>query len=297
MNRDTPLPPEEPTTPNPPPGIAIDYDLGEAPRGPVTLEIHDAGGALVRRFSSEKAAAPPKTEDRYFAENWLKPEPPLPAGPGAHRIHWDLREERPEAIEYEYGIAATPETDTPLMPQGALVAPGRYEVRLVVAGRPVMQPVTVLMDPRVRTSAADLEAQHLLYREAGKQLARAAAAWRELEALEARLKATLARPEPKSRADRTARDRARQLKTDIAEFKKESSDESLVAVGHVLAATATDLELTDGPPTQPQRDVVAEYGRRLDAVLLRWQSFQAKHLAGSDILPKEPVHPPISPGH
>lgn len=297
MNRDTPLPPEEPTTPNPPAGIAIDYDLGAAPQGPVMLEIHDAGGALVRRWSSETSKTPPKTEERYFAEEWLKPEPPLPAGPGMHRLHWDLRQERPEAIEYEYGIAATPETDTPLMPEGALVLPGRYEVWLVVGGRTVMQPVTVLMDPRVRTSAADLEAQRLLYREAGKQLARAAAAFREMDALDARLKATLARPEAKSRADRAARDRAQQLETALAEFKQGSSEESLVAVGHVLASTATDLELTDGPPTQPQRDVVAEYGRRLDAVLLRWQTFQAKHLAGPDVLPKEPVHPPTSSGH
>jgi len=286
MNRDTPLPPEEPTTPNPPAGIAIDYDLGEAPKGPVTLEIHDAGGALLRRFSSEKAAAPPKTEDRYFAESWLKPAPPLPAGPRTHRIHWDLREERPEAIEYEYGIAATPETDTPLMPQGALVPPGRYEVRLIVAGRTVVQPVTVLIDPRVRTSAADLEAQRLLSHEAGRQLARAAAAWREIEALDARLKATLARPEPKSRADRAARDRARQLETDLAPFLKEAPErdaaangaheEGLLAIGHVLAATATDLELSDGPPNEPQRQVIAEYTRRLDAVLKQWQELRSR---------------------
>jgi photosystem II stability/assembly factor-like uncharacterized protein len=286
MNRDTPLPPEEPTTPNPPAGIAIDYDLGAAPAGPVALEIHDAGGALVRRFSSEKSAAAPKTEDRYFAEDWLKPEPPLSAGPGTHRIHWDLREERPDAIEYEYGIAATPETDTPVMPQGALVPPGRYEARLVVAGRPVVQQITVLMDPRVRTSAADLEAQRLLYREAGKQLARAAAAFREIEALDARLKATLARPEPKSRADRAARDAARQLEADLAPFLKEAPErdaaangtheEGLLAIGHVLAATATDLELSDGPPNEPQRQVIAEYTRRLDAVLKHWQALRSR---------------------
>ena len=307
MNRDTPLPPEEPMTPNPPAGIAIDYDLGAAPAGPVVLEIHDAGGALVRRWSSETSRTPPKTEERYFAEEWLKPEPPLPAGPGTHRIHWDLREERPEAIEYEYGIAATPETDTPLMPQGALVTPGRYEVRLIVAGRPVMQPVTVLMDPRVRASAADLEAQRLLYREAGKQLARAAAAYHEIEALDERLKAMLARPEPKSRADRAARDRARQLETDLAPFMKEAPErdaaangtheEGLLAIAHVLAATATDLELSDGPPNEPQRQVIAEYAHRLDAVLVRWQTLQAKRLAGPDVLPKEPVHSTTSPGH
>ncbi len=286
MNRDTPLPPEEPTTPNPPPGIAIDYDLGEAPQGPVTLEIHDATGALVRRWSSEKSLAKPKTEERYFADNWLKPEPPLPAGPGTHRIHWDLREERPEAIEYEYGIAATPETDTPLTPQGALVPPGRYEVRLIVAGRPVTQPVTVRMDPRVRVSAADLEAQRALYHEAGSQLARAAAAFRAIEALDERLEATLARPEPKSRTDSAARDAARRLQTELAPFKEEAAErgasanstreEGLLAIARVLAATATDLELTDGPPTEPQRQVIEEYTRRLDAVLKQWKAFQSK---------------------
>jgi photosystem II stability/assembly factor-like uncharacterized protein len=297
MNRDTPLPPEEPTTPNPPAGIAIDYDLGPAPTGPVTLEIADASGAVVRRYSSEKPEAPPKTEERYFAENWLKPEPPLPAGKGTHRIHWDLRSERPPAIEYEYGIAATPETDTPLMPQGALVAPGRYQVRLVAAGRTLTQPVAVAIDSRVHTSAADFEAQALLYREVSKQLGRAATAFHEIESLAERLKAVLARPEPKSRADRAARDKARQLQTALAPFKDESSDDSLVATGRVLAATATDLELTDGPPTQPQRDVVAEYTRRLDAVLRRWQAFQAEHLAGPDLLLEKPIHPPIPQGH
>ncbi len=39
MNTDTPLPPDEPTAPNPPEGAIVDYYLKSAASGPVTLEI------------------------------------------------------------------------------------------------------------------------------------------------------------------------------------------------------------------------------------------------------------------
>ena len=39
MNTDTPLPPDEPTAPNPPEGAIINYYLKSAASGPVTLEI------------------------------------------------------------------------------------------------------------------------------------------------------------------------------------------------------------------------------------------------------------------
>ncbi|HET7316250.1 MAG TPA: hypothetical protein VFI88_02355, partial [Sphingomicrobium sp.] len=48
-NHDTPLAPETPVGQNPPQGAVIDYWLGSAPKGPITLEIRDASGALVQR--------------------------------------------------------------------------------------------------------------------------------------------------------------------------------------------------------------------------------------------------------
>src|SRR2546425_13322124 len=53
VSNDTPLPPEEPHGENPPAGAVIDYFFQTTPSGPVTLEIRDAAGRLVRRFSSE----------------------------------------------------------------------------------------------------------------------------------------------------------------------------------------------------------------------------------------------------
>ena len=50
-NTDTPLPPDEPAGENPPEGAMIDYSLGENNAGPVTLEIKDSKGEVVRRYA------------------------------------------------------------------------------------------------------------------------------------------------------------------------------------------------------------------------------------------------------
>ena len=59
VNTDTPLPPEEPAAKNPPDGAIIDYYLKSAAAGPVTLEILDEAGKLVRRFASTDRPEPP----------------------------------------------------------------------------------------------------------------------------------------------------------------------------------------------------------------------------------------------
>ena len=53
VNPDTPLPPEEPAGKNPPMARLFDYYLQADAAGPVTLEIIDGGGKVVRRFSSD----------------------------------------------------------------------------------------------------------------------------------------------------------------------------------------------------------------------------------------------------
>jgi len=63
------------------------------------------------------------------------------------------------ATHYEYPISAVPHR-TPLEPQGPLVTPGVYTVRLTVDGRSETAPLTVKMDPRVDATMADLEALH-----------------------------------------------------------------------------------------------------------------------------------------
>ncbi len=104
-NTDTPLPPDEPAGDNPPDGAIVNYWLKQDARSPVTLEILDAGGAVVRRYSSADAPEPP-IEGRNTPDYWLRPPQTLSAKAGFHRFVWDVRHERPAVAGFSYPIAA-----------------------------------------------------------------------------------------------------------------------------------------------------------------------------------------------
>jgi photosystem II stability/assembly factor-like uncharacterized protein len=157
-NTDTPLPPDEPAAANPPDGAVIDYYLAHANSTPVTLEILDSRGQLVRKFSS--ADKPESTEEELKKQliplYWLRPFRSLSAEAGMHRWVWDLHYPSPESTRHEYPIAAIPD-DTPRLPLGPTALPGTYTARLTANGKTSTTSFTVKMDPRVKTSAAGLE--------------------------------------------------------------------------------------------------------------------------------------------
>jgi hypothetical protein len=129
----------------------------------VTLEVLDAGGKLVRRFSSEDKpeATPDELAKQLIPLYWLKMPKTLPAAAGMHRWIWDLRYATPTATRYEYPISAVPHA-TPRTPQGALALPGAYQVRLIADGKVITAPLTVKIDPRVAATRAELEAEFKL---------------------------------------------------------------------------------------------------------------------------------------
>jgi photosystem II stability/assembly factor-like uncharacterized protein len=157
---DTPMPPDEPSGENPPDGAVIDYFIGAPAAGPVAIEILDAAGKPVRRFSSADPVAPPATTGNWPAY-WMRPARVPSATPGMHRFVWDLRYPPPKAFEFFYPISATP-GDTAPEPRGPWVVPGAYTVRITAGSVAQTQPLVVKMDPRVKTSRADLERQFAL---------------------------------------------------------------------------------------------------------------------------------------
>ena len=154
---DTPLPPDEPMAANPPDGAILDYYLS-ASASTVTLEILDAQGHVVRRFSNTDK--PEITEEELRKQliplYWVRKPRQLSAAAGMHRFVWGLHYAAPASTRHEYPIAAIPH-DTPRLPLGPTALPGIYTVRLTVDGKPFNAPLTIKMDPRVKTPAAGLE--------------------------------------------------------------------------------------------------------------------------------------------
>ena len=269
-NQDTPLPPETPAGENPPAGAIIDYWLGSAAQGPVTLEISDGAGRVVRRFSSSDIPQEPPAE-RYFAKAWTKPPQRLAATPGMHRFVWNLRYERPDAAEYSYSIAAVWGRGTPIEPEGAFVVPGEYRVALTVNGRRYTAPLTVSEDPRVRTTPADLEASLALSRKIAPALADAALGYREQRAL----KKLLDQRFPKTgKASDEMRKMVEPLQAEPAEGQP-----TFQSVAEMLSGVEGALESADAAPTAAQQRFVDDALAKLDAVKRDWALAKSGSLA------------------
>jgi photosystem II stability/assembly factor-like uncharacterized protein len=159
-NTDTPLPPDTPAGKNPPDGAILDYYLAEASSKPVTLEVLDRDNRVVRRYSS---ADKPEPLEKIAAENpipmyWVRPQQVVSAEKGMHRFVWDIHYPPPQSLNHEFPISAIVH-DTPQVPLGAWAMSGKYTVKLTVDGKAYTQPLTVRMDPRIKTSDADLHKQ------------------------------------------------------------------------------------------------------------------------------------------
>ncbi len=159
-NTDTPLPPEEPAGENPPDGAILYYYLKSSASAPVTLDISDASGKLVRRYTSNDKPTPIDPELNVQVQ-WIRPTAIPSAEAGMHRFVWDLHYPPPDALEHEYPIAAIWH-NTPRSPQGPRVLPGVFNVKLTADGKTYTQPLTIKMDPRVKTPLAGLQEQFRL---------------------------------------------------------------------------------------------------------------------------------------
>jgi photosystem II stability/assembly factor-like uncharacterized protein len=162
-NPDTPIPPDEPAGRNPPDGAILDYFLAQATSSPVTLEIVDAQGKLVRRFSSadKPEVSQAELEKQLIPLYWIRMPKILSASAGMHRWVWDLHYPSPASLQQQYPISAVP-NDTPRTPLGPDALPGEYTARLTANGHTLTAPLTVKIDPRVNTSPAGLEQQFKL---------------------------------------------------------------------------------------------------------------------------------------
>jgi hypothetical protein len=147
-NTDTPLPPEEPAGQNPPDGAILNYYLGSDPEAPVTLEILDAAGALVRRYASDDPVPVIDVNSLPFPEYWIRPPQLLSASTGSHRFVWDFHFTPDPGDRPRFPIAATYRNTAP-GPTSPRAEAGDYTVRLTVDGETFEQPLTVHPDPRL----------------------------------------------------------------------------------------------------------------------------------------------------
>jgi photosystem II stability/assembly factor-like uncharacterized protein len=158
LNPDTPLPPDEPAGENPPDGAMIDYLLTKDATAPVTFEIKDSKGQLVRKYSSEDVPQKYDPKKLRIPEYWIRPLQSVSTKAGMHRFLWDMHYTPVPDVDPTYPMAATYRNTAPSA-TSPWVQPGSYTVALTVNGESLTQSLVVQMDPRAKASAADLQEQ------------------------------------------------------------------------------------------------------------------------------------------
>src|SRR2546423_10003131 len=134
LNTDTPLPPDEPAGENPPDGAMIDYFLSKDASAPVTIDIKDVKGQLVRKYSSADKPVEANPKRLRIPSYWIRSPQSVSTKPGMHRFLWDVHYTPVPNVEPEFPMTATyrntaPEATSPWAP------PGNYTVMLTVGGK------------------------------------------------------------------------------------------------------------------------------------------------------------------
>ncbi len=276
QNKDTPPPAETPLGTNAVEGAPIDYVIGPEGKDGAVLEVRDSQDRLVRTISSADADEALAVE-RYFARDWIRPEAKLSAEPGAHRYVWNLRYPRPRAAAYKYTTSASRTAGVQPEPRGAMVAPGRYKLTLIVAGQRHDESLEVVMDPRVQVSAAALQAALQFSLDNGAVLSGIWRHAREIDSLRNSVDEQL-RLLPKNDALRAPL-QALKARTEPWVTGDDEATLNLANVNETLADVLTDVGGTDRAPTAAQREVAADCVRRASTVAGQWQALRDHELA------------------
>jgi hypothetical protein len=142
----------------------------------------------VREYSSADAIElAPDPATAPVPVYWYRPARTLSAAAGMHRFLWDLHYQPLHARGEALPIAAVPH-DTAPAPTSPWVMPGQYTAKLTVNGKSYSQPLTVRMDPRVKTPAPGLLQQFTLSKQLYDDLQSAQTALEQLRAVRAQVK-------------------------------------------------------------------------------------------------------------
>src|SRR6266850_1593825 len=287
-NQNTPLPPEIPAGQNPPDGAILNYVLPANSTGDIRLEIYDEDEKLVRSFSSVPAPKEPE-ETPFVAEYWIGHPQALSKATGMHRFVWNLRYPDPRAMHpqspYNYPIAAIVGS-TPLPPEGPLVLPGKYEVRLKAGAQVFRQPLEIKMDPRMAAARNELQSSLELQLKISALLERNFDGYQQTKDLRARMAELMKRPkeDPIAVAASALDAKVAALAGEATPILETPKTASLMAVNDTLTAL---MALVDGADFAPSEESFAAYRRickGLNETLAAWQELKNKDVAALNTL-------------
>jgi photosystem II stability/assembly factor-like uncharacterized protein len=261
---------------NPPAGAVINYWLKDRPQGEVTLEFLDASGKLVKKFSSKESprpqAAPEDAEENPFRGG---PPPRLSAQAGMNQFVWNLR--YPDATTFP-GLIMWAGSVT-----GPRVSPGKYQVRLTVAGKSQTQSFEVKKDPRLQATPEDYARQLSLSLQVRDKLSETNEGVIRIREVRKQLE-DYAKRDDKRVADAASAliKKLTAVEEELYQTKNRASEDPLnfpIKLNNKLAHILSVVQSSDNRPTDQSYMVYEDLATRVNAQLKTLNSLMSTELA------------------
>jgi photosystem II stability/assembly factor-like uncharacterized protein len=275
---------------NPPDGAIVYYNLKTAPKEKeeITLEVLDSKGKAIRKYSNikkQEEAEQKEWPDQAAEQNLL------PAKAGLNRFAWDLHVAKPTAIPGAVSYGGGPD--------GPWVLPGDYTLKLTVAGKTYTAPVEVKLDPRVKTSMAELEKQFELATQITDAVSSDHAAVIQIHGLRDQLKALEKRLKEQKKGENVIQaagdvdKKMAAVEEELYQPKAKSTEDSLNYPDKLdmqLISLAAGVENADSAPTTAAYDRFKVLSAQFDALMAKWHEIETKDLpALNELIRKEKI--------
>ncbi|HET9684951.1 MAG TPA: hypothetical protein VFP15_12670, partial [Gemmatimonadaceae bacterium] len=308
---------------NPFNGVYVDYWFTQKPTGQVKLEFSDASGKVIRTFTSDEEGETPKrdtTRIAYTASDSLKAftaydttgqssqrkriegdsasyEPAdsvVQARAGLNRFVWNLRANGVREIKdivNDEGV-----TD------GPMVVPGTYTVRLTANGRTLSQPFSVVDDPRVHATPAELAASYDLATKTVAKINDITDAVERIGKLQSQLSATssLAKGAPYAkRVDSAAtslKGRLEAIRAQLADVHSEADQITLhypVRPYNQLLNVNRMAQSFERGPTEQSVKVLDSLAAQVDALIARERQLESQDIQAFNAMLREVNMPAV----
>ncbi|HEY4839728.1 MAG TPA: hypothetical protein VIH72_14025, partial [Candidatus Acidoferrales bacterium] len=267
-------------------GMTLDYWLKSAPQGPITIEISDASGKVIRTFTGRAPVAGAEETpagggrgrggEGGFGGGGAAPT----VNAGMNRFTWDLRTDPPSQVPnavYWGGRGA-----------GVAISTGTYNVKLTAGGQSYTAKVEVKTDPRLHVSQEDLDKQFEFATRLNSRITAGHDAINQIRSLRGQLDLLKQRlpATPETKAVLDAADALNKKMTAVEEemiqTKSTSNEDALnfpIRTVNQLVDLFGTVESADAAPTAQSYEVFEVLNKQLTASLAKWDDIQKTDLA------------------
>ena len=275
---------------NPAAGASLWFYLKDKPKGDISLEILDAAGKSVKKFSSKAPETPAEGGGGRFGGAPAR----VPAEKGLNKFAWDLR--HADAVRVPGMILWAGNT------AGPRAVPGNYQVKLTVDGKTLTETFEVRKDPRVPTTQEEFQKQFDLLTKIRDKFSETSEAILSIRDVRKQVNDYAARvkdqPTGKAIVD-AAKDLSAKLtavEEELYQTKNQSSQDPLnypIRLNNKLAALGGSVAGADAQPTDQQYGVYEDLVGRINAQLEKLKQVMASDVPAFNKLVRDQNVPAV----